>query len=404
MHGHVSDEAPSAFATFGRRRMVPRVCVADSKAHIRRFFKDAFEDLGFIASECDLGASAELDVNGALPDLVALGLSAGGVIASQILETLSAHQYKGKVLIFGQAASPMVTAIVGLGKELGLAMLPLLPTPFSDRDLRARVGALIPDDAPPDPPVHVGEALHAEWLELWYQPKYDARALSIAGAEALVRMRHPTWGIVPPACFIPEADDPHFGALCDFVLKQAARDWHYFFGEYGPVTLSVNLPLSYFRASGAIDELCRHLPAHPAFDSLIVEIESSELLRDLPLALQAAKALRFRNIAVAVDNLGANWPSLLPLHEFPFAEIKVDRAFVTGTADDRLKQSTCSRIIEFADANGARTVAQGIETRADFLTARALGFKQMQGFFFAKPTHRQKFARRALSRPLTLAE
>ena len=52
-------------------------------------------------------------------------------------------------------------------------MLPLLPTPFSDRELRSRVVSLLPKEAPPSPPVDVGEALHANWLDLWYQPKID---------------------------------------------------------------------------------------------------------------------------------------------------------------------------------------------------------------------------------------
>jgi EAL domain-containing protein (putative c-di-GMP-specific phosphodiesterase class I) len=92
----------------------------------------------------------------------------------------------------------------------------------------------------------------------------------------------------------------------------------------------------------------------------------------------------------------------LELDEFPFVEIKVDRTFVTGCSNDRLKQSTCRRILELADGFGARTVAEGIETRADFLMARELGFDLIQGFFFAKPMEPDKFAQRILNRPVTI--
>ena len=297
----------------------------------------------------------------------------------------------------------MVSAILAIGEEIGLTMLALLPTPFSDNDLRNRVAPLLPDSAPPNPPVDVAEAIHANWLELWYQPKVETRTLTLTGAEALVRMRHPTWGVFPPASFVTSDTDPHFGALSDFVMGQAIKDWFYFVEEYGPVELSINLPLDYFRHPRAVDMLARHMPRHPGFAGLIVEMNGNDLVRDVPLAKQAARALQMHNIGISVDNLGAEWPLLMELSDFPFVEIKVDRSFVSGCGDDRLKQSTCRRILELGDEFGARTVAEGVETRSDFIAARDLGFDLIQGFFFAKPMEAQKFARRVLGKPLTLA-
>ncbi|HEU4476659.1 MAG TPA: EAL domain-containing protein, partial [Methyloceanibacter sp.] len=71
--------------------------------------------------------------------------------------------------------------------------------------------------------------------------------------------------------------------------------------------------------------------------------------------------------------------------------LKVDRRFVTGCAKDRLKQSICRRILDLAGSYGARTVAEGVETWADFLTVREMGFDLVQGFLFAKPVSAQKF-------------
>jgi len=106
---------------------------------------------------------------------------------------------------------------------------------------------------------------------------------------------------------------------------------------------------------------------------------------------------------MSIDDLGAEWPALLDgADDFPFAEIKVDRSLVAGCAEDRLKQSVCRRILEFADRVGSRTVAEGVETRADFLTVRELGFDLVQGFFLSKPLEARKFARRVLREPLTL--
>jgi EAL domain-containing protein (putative c-di-GMP-specific phosphodiesterase class I) len=102
------------------------------------------------------------------------------------------------------------------------------------------------------------------------------------------------------------------------------------------------------------------MPDHPAFEGLLVEINGVEVIRNLEHAKAAASQLRFHNIGISIDDLGAEWPSLLmSIQDFPFIEIKVDRKFVTGCSDDRLKKTVCRRILELADHYGARTVAEG---------------------------------------------
>jgi EAL domain-containing protein (putative c-di-GMP-specific phosphodiesterase class I) len=256
---------------------------------------------------------------------------------------------------------------------------------------------LLPATPAPSPAVDVAEALKAGWLELWYQQKINARTLVAGGAEALVRMRHPTWGVVPPAYFVRDDKDPHFRALSEFVIGRAMEDWRYLLEQQGPVDLSINLPASFLRDRQAVLDLCRWMPAHPGFGGLLIEINSNELIDNLDLAIDVAREVRLHNIAISIDNVGAEWPSLMDLRSFPFVEMKVDRQFVTGLTDERLKQTVCRRIIELAQGYGARTIAQGVETRADFLTAHELGFDLVQGYLFSKPMGVKKFAR---SRPV----
>jgi EAL domain-containing protein (putative c-di-GMP-specific phosphodiesterase class I) len=90
------------------------------------------------------------------------------------------------------------------------------------------------------------------------------------------------------------------------------------------------------------------------------------------------------------------------IHDFPFVEIKVDRQFIAGCADDRLRQTVCRQILDLADGFGARTVAEGVETRADFFAVREMDFDMVQGFLFAKPVTAQKFALTTLRQPVTM--
>lgn len=386
--------------TFGRRKVVPRVCVADGKRHLRAFLTDILEDLGFVTSECAQAGDLEEILATQLPDLVIIGVSVDGIEAGKILEILVRREFGGKVLAIGARESIIVKAVRQVGEEYGLAMLPPLTTPFAAGALRERVAMLLPEDPAPSPAVHVAEALHAGWLELWYQPKIDARTLVRCGAEALVRMRHPTWGVVPPAYFVPESDDPHFRRLSEFVIDRAMEDWHYLLQKQSPTDLSINLPVSFLRNHQAVRDLWRRIPAHPAFGGLLIEVKSAEVIDNLKLLIDVAKEMRLRNIAVSIDDVGTDWPALMGLETFPFAELKVDRQFVTGCANDRLKQTVCRSIVELAKGYGVRVVAEGIETRADFVAANEMGFDLVQGYLFGKPVGLKKFARSALVHPV----
>ena len=202
------------------------------------------------------------------------GINVGEILEVRLSEKISA----GKVLVIGQPDSIMVKAVRQIGEEYSIAMLPSLQTPFGAASLRASVAALLPAEPAPSPAVDVAEALKAGWLELWYQQKINARTLVPSGAEALVRMRHPAWGVVPPAYFIPDDKDPHFRKLSEFVVGRAIEDWRYLLESQGPVDLSINLPVSFFGDAEAVRDLCRAMPAHPAFGGLLIEIDSSEVI------------------------------------------------------------------------------------------------------------------------------
>jgi EAL domain-containing protein (putative c-di-GMP-specific phosphodiesterase class I) len=324
----------------------------------------------------------------------------GELAAGEILKILAAGLFEGTILLLGPAGSPIVSAIEELARKLEIAMLPTLCTPFGDASLRRSITPLVPIEQPPDPPIHASEAVHAGWLELWYQPKIDTKTLALRGAEGLVRVRHPSWGIVRPACFIPDDQDPHFRALFDYVIGRALEDWRGFVAHHGPLELAINLPIAALKPSEAIKRLCEQMPEHPALQGLIVELDSTEVVRNLDFAMELSKQLRRHNVAVSVIDVGTEWPGLMGLGQFPFVELKVGQRLVTGCADDSLKRTVCRSILDLADGYGTRTVADGVETQADFNAVREMGFDMAQGFLFAKPLPANKFARKTLGHPV----
>ena len=230
--GHVSHSIPrrhTRFAGFGHRKVMPRACVTDSKKHLRTFLSDALEDLGFITSEC--GKAGELagvlDAQAARP-LRLRRVSRRDRGRQHSRDLVVRKDFNGKVLVIGQPDSIVVKAVRQIGEEYGIAMLPSAADAVQRRDAaRERGERYCPQSRLRVPAVDVAEALKAGWLELWYQQKINVRTLVPSGAEALVRMRHPAWGVVPPAYFIRDDKDPHFRSLSEFVIGRAIEDWRY---------------------------------------------------------------------------------------------------------------------------------------------------------------------------------
>jgi DNA-binding response OmpR family regulator len=163
-----------------QQRTVPHVCVTDGKHHIRKFLREALKELGFTAYEC----AEEHDLNAALdtraPDLVLLGLMSGSLAAGNALRMLADRNFTGMILPVAQRDSTAVNEIQSLAERLGMTILPPLLTPFTHERLRDSVAVLLPETSL-KPLVDLSEAVRGGWLELWYQPKIDARSLVMRG-------------------------------------------------------------------------------------------------------------------------------------------------------------------------------------------------------------------------------
>lgn len=377
---------------FGRRRVAPRVAIVDAKLYVRTFLAETFEELGFIPSGFARAAELAPALNALPPDLVLIVVT-GEAGVEDVLGVLAAGLFPGKVILLGAHSLPALAAMQRLGSELGLAMLPVLTTPFRTTDLTERLAGLLPAAAPPAITVDLVDALANDWIELHYQPKIDPRSLVLCGAEAVIRLRHPTWGIVAPDRFAPADGDPHFTALSDLVLTRAMADWRYFAADKMPVEVSIALPAAVLGDPGLLERVRRRLPDDPAFGRILVAIDGTEIAGDLADARETARRLARQNIGLSIGSAGGDWSSLLRLEGFPFAEIKVDRALVHGSAGDRLKRAGCATIIDLCRRLGVRALAGGVETRADFLAMREAGFDLVQGQLFGKPLKARKFAR-----------
>jgi EAL domain-containing protein (putative c-di-GMP-specific phosphodiesterase class I) len=382
---------------FGRRPIPPRACVVENKTHVRRFLADMLDDLGFVARE-----AATVDIRTVLrefrPDLIVLGPLEGDSEVRAVMKTLRAQSYGGNVVLFGGRSSVALIRNYEFGEGAGLAMLPPLGTPFRERDLHAILDRFLPVPKPPPLPVDVDEALLNGWLELWYQSKIDPRSLLPRGAEALVRVRHPTWGVVAPAYYIPGASDPFLHGLSQFVVARVLADSMQFAAGNHKLQITARLPLQSLEDMQFIDRMMERLPDNVRQNGFLIAVDCVDLVNELDLVRGIAVQLAARNIGISIDRIDARGAALAGQRELPVVEMKVGHEYIRGCSDDRIKQAHCAQIVAVARETGAKSVAEGVETHADFLAVRELGFDLLQGHMFAKPMAPRKFERAMLAR------
>jgi len=164
--------------------------------------------------------------------------------------------------------------------------------------------------------------------------------------------------MVQPECLIREDGDPRHQALSQFVIDRAIADWRALLAEERHVDISINLPLSFLRDPACLGYLYRRLPNYPAFRGIVVEVNGNEITRG-PRACSGYRQANAIPQGHRLHRRSRGGMAGPPRTDFPFVEIKVDRAVVSGCAHDRSKRGTCRAIIYLASNYGARSVAEG---------------------------------------------
>jgi EAL domain-containing protein (putative c-di-GMP-specific phosphodiesterase class I) len=242
--------------------------------------------------------------------------------------------------------------------------------------------------ADPRARIPLGEVLKHDWFELWYQPKIELGSLRMAGAEALVRARHPERGVVSPFFFLTDASEQDLLALTERVILTALGDWE-IIAEHGvSMKLAVNVPVSAFVRLPIPRMLREARPRAANWPGLILEVTEDQIIHDLDLANDVADALRELNCTLALDDFGAGYSSLARLKQLPFSELKIDRSYVMNCHRDPLNAGLCETIVELGKRFGLKTVAEGIESVHESHKLQGIGCHIGQGYLFAKPMPR----------------
>jgi diguanylate cyclase (GGDEF)-like protein len=239
-----------------------------------------------------------------------------------------------------------------------------------------------------------------EEFRVVYEPLVELSTGRVVGAEALLRWRHPALGDVPPATFIPLAEQVGgIQLLGELALRCAVGDlaaWRTTAARRGQpldhVTVSVNLSPRQLGVPGLVELVTEVLQEHRVPPGrLLLEITEEALLEDWDTAVEVVRELRAHGVGVAVDDFGTGYSSMRYLRRFDTSTLKIDREFVEVVGDERRTRALVASVIELAGSLGLATVAEGVETLDQLQVLRSLGCQYAQGYLFDRPMEREAF-------------
>lgn len=381
-------------------RRAPSVLIVDDDAPFGRLVATVAASSGFLPRVVGTVDEAwrALDPE---PTLILLDLNLPGADGLAALRELAGRRCRSSVHVLSGSDARLLRSAAQLGLQLGLSMGEPLAKPVSIAALRAlfaataaraadagRAAPTHPAPAPGAPPSldELRLALDRDELFLVYQPILELATLAPVGAEALVRWRHPQRGVVPPALFVPLAENS--GLIVEMTerifamaLATAGRADYAWGGR--PLALSVNVATDALVTGDPVGQLSALLATHGVAPvRLVAEITESALRVDRSSVLEVLSRLRLRGIELSIDDFGTGSSSLERLDQLPCTELKIERAFVADVLRRSEAEAIVRSTIELADRLGLRTVAEGIEDPPTLRWLRAAGCRMGQGYLF----------------------
>ena len=246
------------------------------------------------------------------------------------------------------------------------------------------------------------DALATEQFELNYQPLVDLRSGRVTTCEALLRWTHPVRGNVPPAVFIPVAEETGLIiAIGEWALNRAcveAATW-----PHG-VKVAVNLSPVQFRDRGLALQVVSAL-AKSGLPAQRVELEVTErlLLEDNERTLETMQQMKNLGVSLSLDDFGTGYSSLNYLRKFPFDKIKIDQTFICDLGDERDARAIIGAVASLGAGLDKIVVAEGIETEEQMKLVTSQGCHEGQGYLFGRPMSGSAIRAR-LEAPATAAQ
>ncbi|WP_434643828.1 EAL domain-containing response regulator [Achromobacter piechaudii] len=338
--------------------------------------------------------------------LVLMDLNLPGMDGVQFIHELARMQCHPMLAITTACSRRIMNSVSLMAKEKGLSVIAAHTKPMTREhalDLAKRLRSQVGDHAPPPTPITqpaplfdratLEKAMSAGQIQAWFQPKKALATGNIVGAEALARWHHQEFGFMLPASFLGAVK--HHGLDHALLIRMlddslsAYIEWRRL-GTRMPV--SVNLPTRLLDEPDLPDQLYNLVADRGVpFEDVTFELLEDETTSIPGHYYMGASRLRLKGFGLAQDDFGKGYNSMYTLISTPFTELKIDRAFVNGAAQDRVRAAALLSSVQLGRQLGLQVTAEGVECTKDLEFLREIGCDFAQGFLISAAVNAHDF-------------
>jgi EAL domain-containing protein (putative c-di-GMP-specific phosphodiesterase class I) len=367
--------------------MIPdRLLVVDDEADLCDFLREAASECGFEVAMATTHEDFKREYRSFKPGVIIADLAMPDGDGIELLHFLAGERCESQILLLSGFDARVRGAALQIGRKLHLKMLDALPKPIGIDDLQGRLrvlaslsGRLQVED--------LERALEADELFLDFQPKVEVLSGAVCGVEGLMRWRHPQYGLVGPAQFIPLFERAGLiGRLTLRGMESACRQLGLWKEAGLELDIAVNLsPLEL--GNLALPDQIAEMMKRFRLDGrqLSIEVTESGAMEDVGRAAEILARFRIKGFRISLDDFGTGYSSLVWLHRLPFSELKIDRSFVAELGTSPAAEILVRSIVDLAHNLGLEVCAEGVERRETWAILASFRCDKAQGYLVSRP-------------------
>ncbi len=328
-------------------------------------------------------------------DISFIDLNMPGMDGMELIRHLAKENNQTSVVLASALDSSLLFSVGTMSKAYGIDLLGTIEKPATPENLLELINLYRTPEArnksraiaPTFTFADIQQGLKDKEFEPVFQPKVELTTRQVKGVEAFARWRHPQYGFIVPTAFIPILEENgEMDALAWIIIEKsivACRKWH---AQGLLITVSINLSPSSLAKPGLAEKIAEYV-AQQGLDEqyIIFEVTESATITNVPYFLENLARLRMKGFGLSVDDYGMGHASMQELLRIPFTELKIDRSFVSGAAQNQSLEMVLSSSLELCRKLHRQSVAVGVETQQDWDFLYKLGCAYAQGYYIAKP-------------------